>query len=183
MEKETKKKFYKKWWFWGIVVIVLIVIGSNGNTSPQKVGENTSVSNNVVEKSTTFKVGDQIKLGNSIVTVNKVEYSQGGQYTKPADGNEWVNLNVTIENTGSSQQYVTTLGQMYIRDGEKNSYQVAVTNKAMENPGFGLDGAVIAQSKRTGWVGFEIKKGATGLQFQYNGSMFGGKSALVDLGR
>lgn len=117
------------------------------------------------------------------MTVNKVEYSQGGQYTKPADGNEWVNLNVTIENTGSSQQYVTTLGQMYIRDGEKNSYQVAVTNKAMENPGFGLDGTVIAQSKRTGWVGFEIKKGATRLQFQYNGSMFGGKSALVDLGR
>ncbi len=183
MEKETKKKFYKKWWFWGIVVIVLIVIGSNGNTSPQKVGENTSASNNTVEKSTTFKVGDQIKLGNSVVTVNKVEYSQGGQYTKPAEGNEWVNLNVTIENIGSSQQYVTTLGQMYIRDGEKNSYQVSVTNKAMENPGFGLDGAVIAQSKRTGWVGFEIKKGATGLQFQYNGSMFGGKSALVDLGR
>ena len=78
---------------------------------------------------------------------------------------------------------MTTLGQMFIRDSEKNSYQVSVTNKAMENPGFGLDGSVIAQSKRTGWVGFEIKKGATGLQFQYNGSMFGGKSALVDLGR
>jgi hypothetical protein len=180
----SKKKFYKKWWFWVLVVIILIAIGSSdSSTAPQKVGENTSTSNNVVEKTTTFKVGDQIKLGNSIVTVNKVEYSQGGQYTKPAEGNEWVNLNVTIENTGSSQQYVTTLGQMFVRDSEKNSYQVAVTNKAMENPGFGLDGSVIAQSKRTGWVGFEIKKGATGLQFQYNGSMFGGKSALVDLGR
>jgi hypothetical protein len=72
---------------------------------------------------------------------------------------------------------------MFIRDEEKNSYQVTVTNKALENPGLGLDGAVIAQSKRTGWVGFEIKKGATGLQFQYNGSMFGGGSALVVLGR
>ncbi len=185
MENQTKKKFYKKWWFWGIVVIVILSIIGSDSSNPQKVGE-TSVSNsvnNTVEKSTTFKVGDQIKLGNSVVTVNKVEYSQGGQYTKPADGNEWVNLNVTIENTGSSQQYVTTLGQMFIRDSEKNSYQVSVTNKAMENPGFGLDGSVIAQSKRTGWVGFEIKKGATGLQFQYNGSMFGGKSALVDLGR
>lgn len=176
-----KKKFYKKWLFWGIVVIVVLSIIGSDSSNPQKVGE-TTTSNNV-EKTTTFKVGDQIKLGNSIVTVNKVEYSQGGQYTKPADGNEWINLNVTIENTSSSQQYVTTLGQMFIRDSEKNSYQVSVTNKAMENPGFGLDGSVIAQSKRTGWVGFEIKKGATGLQFQYNGSMFGGKSALVDLGR
>ncbi|MFZ2523494.1 MAG: DUF4352 domain-containing protein [Minisyncoccia bacterium] len=181
MENQPKKKFYKKWWFWGIVVIVVLSIIGSDSSNPQKVGE--TVVNNTVEKSTTFKVGDNVKLGNSIVTVNKVEYSQGGQYTKPAEGNEWVNLNVTIENTGSSQQYVTTLGQMFIRDSEKNSYQVTVTNKAMENPGLGLDGAVIAQSKRTGWVGFEIKKGVTGLQFQYNGSMFGGKSALVDLGR
>ena len=181
MENQPKKKFYKRWWFWVIVVVVLIIIGS-GNNTPQKVGE-SSTTNNSPQQNTTFKVGDQIKLGNSIVTVNKVEFSQGGQYSKPSDGNEWVNLNVTIENTGSSQQYVTTLGQMFIRDADKNSYQVTVTNKAMENPGFGLDGAVIAQSKRTGWVGFEIKKGATGLQFQYNGSMFGGGSALVDLGR
>lgn len=39
---------------------------------------------------------------------------------------------------------------MFVRDGDKNSYQVAVTNKYMENPGLGLDGAVIASSKRTG---------------------------------
>lgn len=178
-----KKKFYKRWWFWVIVVVVvLMILGSKGANTPQKVGELTSTSNSS-QQNTAFKVGDQIKLGNSILTVNKVEFSQGGQYSKPAEGNEWVNLNVTIENTGSSQQYVTTLGQMYIRDANKNSYQVTVTNKSMENPGFGLDGAVIAQSKRTGWVGFEIKRGATGLQFQYNGSMFGGGSVLVDLGR
>ncbi len=59
----------------------------------------------------------------------------------------------------------------------------AVTNKILENPGFGLDGAVIAKSKRTGWVGFEIPKSAKGLQFQYNGNIFGGGSILVDLGR
>jgi hypothetical protein len=182
MENQPKKKFYKRWWFWVIVVVVLLIIlGSKGANTPQKVGESTSDSTS--QQSATFKVGDNIKLGNSIVTVNSVEYSQGGQYSKPAEGNEWINLNITVENTGSSQQYLTTLGQMFIRDADKNSYQVSVTNKSMENPGFGLDGAIIAQSKRTGWVGFEIKKGATGLQFQYNGSMFGGGSALVDLGR
>ena len=75
------------------------------------------------------------------------------------------------------------MDQMYIRDVDGNSYQVTVTNKALENPGFGLDGAVIAKSKRTGWVGFEIPKAAKGLQFQYNGSIFGGGNVLVDLGR
>jgi hypothetical protein len=72
---------------------------------------------------------------------------------------------------------------MFVRDGESNSYQIAVTNKALENPGLALDGAVIAKSKKTGWVGFEIKKGSTGLQFQYNASMWGSKNILVNLGR
>jgi hypothetical protein len=185
MEEKTKKKFYKRWWFWVLAVVVfLIIVGSSGNSdTPTKVGETTPTTKSESTQGETFKVGDKIKMGSSILTVNKVEFSQGGQYSKPSEGNEWINLNVIIENTGSSQQYVTTLGQMFVRDSEKNSYQVSVTNKSMENPGFGLDGAIIANSKRTGWVGFEIKKGVTGLQFQYNGSIFGGGSSLVDLGR
>lgn len=70
---------------------------------------------------------------------------------------------------------------MFLRDGDGNSYQVAVTNKVMENPGFGLDGTIIAKSKRTGWVGFEVKNESKNLQFQYNGSMFGGKEVLINL--
>jgi hypothetical protein len=182
-DQKTKKTFYKRWWFWAIVVIVIfIAIGSSGN-KPQKVGNTPNNQNTNAKQDEVFKVGDQIKMGSSIVTVNKVEFSQGGQYSKPSEGNEWINLNITIENTGSSGQGVSTLGQMFVRDGDKNSYQVSVTNKAMENPGFGLDGQILANSKRTGWVGFEIPKGAKGLQFQYNGSMFGGGNILVNLGR
>jgi hypothetical protein len=180
-----KKKFYKRWWFWVLAVIALfVIIGMTGSagTTPTKVGVNDSDTSGE-QSNSTYKVGDQIKLGKSIVTVNNVEFSSGGQYSKPNAGNEWVNVNLTIQNTDSSQQYVTTLGQMFVRDGQGNSYQVAVTNKAMENPNNSLDGAVIANSKRTGWVGFEIPKGTTGLQFQYNGSMFGGGTILVELGR
>jgi hypothetical protein len=184
-EQQTfKKKFYKRWWFWTLAVIVIfIIIGSSGN-KPEKVGQNT-VSNETPtnSESQTFKIGEQVKMGSLIITLNKVEYSQGGQYMKPAEGNEWVNLNITIENTGSSQQYITTLGQMFIRDEDGNSYQISATNKTLENPSFGLDGQVIAKSKRTGWVGFEIPKGAKGLQFQYNRSMFGDDAILIDLGR
>lgn len=185
--EKPKKKFYKRWWVWVLaVVVLLIIIGASGDSSPKKVGENQRAAAPsqpaAQEQPRSFKVGDQIKLGDSVVTVNKVEYSQGSQYVHPSEGNEWINLNITIENTGTSQQYVTTMGQMYIRDGGGNSYQVAITNKALENPGFGLDGAVIAKSKRAGWVGFEIPKSAKGLQFQYNGSIFGGGNVLVDLG-
>jgi hypothetical protein len=186
MDKEnvvSKKKFYKKWWVWVLGLILLfIIIGASGDSS-KKVGTNEDGTAAPVKTESVYKVGDQVQLKNSVITVNSVEFSQGGQFTKPNEGNEWINLNITIQNNSSSQQYVTTLGQMFVRDASGNSYQVAVTNKTMENINSSLDGAVIANSKRTGWVGFEIPKGSTGLQFQYNGSMWGGGTIIVDLGR
>lgn len=187
MEEQTKKRFYKRWWFWVLVVIaVFIIVGASGSsTTPQKVGSNSGTPAPTAQDSqqSVYKVGDQIKLGSSVITVNSVSVSRGGQFSKPQSGNEWVNVNLTIQNTGSSQQYVTTMGQMFVRDADGNSYQVAVTDKMMENPNNSLDGAVIANSKRTGWVGFEVPQGATGLQFQYNGSIFGGGTVVVDLGK
>lgn len=171
-----------------LIMIIVAAVGGGG-TQPKKVGDvpteaqETPAPQPTEEAQTEYKVGDKIQLGKAIVTVNNVEYSQGGTYNKPSEGNEWVNLNITIENTDSSDQFVTTLGQMFIRDGEGNSYQVAVTDKTIENPSFGLDGNIIANSKRTGWVGFEINKGATGLKFVYKGSMWGGGTITIDLGR
>ena len=184
-QEKPKKKFYKKWWFWVLLIFVIIVISSANNDDPKKIGDaqgNTNVNQNESSsEKEIFKIGDKIQIKDSAITVNEIEYSAGGQYSKPAEGNKWLNLNVTIENSSQAQQYVTTLGQMFIRDGAGNSYQVSVTNKAMENPGLGLDGQVLANSKRTGWVGFEIPKDSQGLQFQYNSTMFGGKEVLVNL--
>lgn len=177
------KKIFK--WV-GIIVIVLIVIGVIGSmgSDSKKVGSNAGTetskdqSNNEV-----YKVGDKIQMGDVILTVNKVETSTGGQYQKPSEGNHWVNVNLTIENTGSKQEYITTLGQMFILDKDNNQYQVAVTEKRMENPGsLGLDGALVAKAKKTDWVGFEVPTNATGLKLQYNASFFSNKNILADLG-
>ena len=114
--------------------------------------------------------------------INKVEFSQGDQLTKPAGRNEWINLNLTSENTSSSQQTSTALGRMFISDGKGNRYQMAATDRVIEDHNFSfgvfmLDGG----SQQTGWIGFEIKQGATGLIFHYVGR--GREEILVNLGR
>lgn len=165
-----------------LVIIIIIISAVSGQTS-KKVG-NSGATNSASSQSNdkVYKVGDNVQLDKAIVTVNKVETSKGGAYSKPADGNKWLNLNITIENTGSSQQYVTTMGQMFVKDSGGNSFQIAITDKVMENVNNSLDGAVIAKSKKTGWVGFEVKNDSTGLQYQYNGSIWGGGTITVDLG-
>ena len=175
----------------GIILVILIVIGaigSAGKDNGKKVGESNGATvaqsdTKQPEQQTVYKVGDKIQLGNVILTVNKVETSTSGQYTKPSEGNQWIDLNMTIENTGSKQEYVTTLGQMFVLDDKNNQYQVAVTGKRLANPGSqGLDGAIVASAKKTDWVGFEVPKTATGLKLQYNASFFNNKNVLVDLG-
>ncbi len=160
------------------------------SSQTQKVGQNgsqpqngTNNSNGQQQGTTTYKVGDQVKMGDIILTVNQVQVSQGGQYTTPSAGNQWIDLNLTLQNTGSTQAEITTLGQMFVLDNKSNQYQVTVTDKAMANPGsLGLDGAIVAGAKKTGWVGFEVPKTATGLKFQYNASFFDNNSITVDLG-
>lgn len=123
-------------------------------------------------------------MGDVILTVNSVETSEGGQYTNPSEGNHWVDVNMTIENTGSDQEFITTTGQMFIIDSENNQYQVAVTGKRLENSGsLGMDGALVAKAKKTNWVGFEVPKSATGLKLQYNASFYSNKNILIDLGK
>jgi len=173
-----------------IVIIVIIAIAaiSSGGSKTQKVGDNNQTQTGSDNKTQPaqqqeYKVGDKVQMGKVILTVNNFEKSQGGQYTKPSEGNEWLNLNLTIENTGSTQEYVTTLGQMFIIDDKGNQYQVAVTDKRLANAGsLGLDGAIVASAKKTDWVGFEVPKTATGLKFQYNASFFGGNKIVVALG-
>lgn len=184
---------------WGgiifLVLIVITAIAGGGSDEGKKVGQNSDTSTTSpqvqnepseaqpVGAPTTYKVGDKIELGDVIVSVNEVETSAGGQYTQPSEGNQWIDVNMTIENTGSDQEYITTMGQMFVLDDQNNQYQVAVTGKRLENSGsMGLDGAVVAKAKKTDWVGFEVPKTAKGLKLQYNASFFNDKNIEIDLG-
>lgn len=170
------------------IIVFFIVVGAIGgsNNNGKKVGstDGTTTEAQTGSEQAVYKVGDKIQLGDVILTVNKVETSTSGQYTQPSEGNQWIDLNLTIENTGSKQEFITTLGQMFVLDDKNNQYQVAVTGKRMANAGsVGLDGAIVAGAKKTDWVGFEVPKTATGLKLQYNASFFNNKNVLVELGQ
>jgi hypothetical protein len=174
---ETTERFYKRWWFWVLVLVLLLVaVISFRNYDVYPTAQKVSSTPDAIHK-----VAEAITVGDSIITVNEVTFSQGDEYGKPNEGNQWVNLNITIENISSTQQFLSTLRQMYLRDGSGGNYQVAVTDKELADIKNKLDGAVMANSTRTGWVGFEVPKGAAGLQLEYNGSTWGGTIVLVNL--
>ncbi len=133
------------------LIIIAMVAGSNSN-NPKQVGNNSQPVPSSQEQ--TFKVGDHVQMGSDIITVNSAEFSSGTEFAKPAAGNTWLDVNLTIQNTDNAQQYITTMGQMFVKDSDGNSYNVSPTDKELQNPSLGMDGPILANSKKTAWVGF-----------------------------
>lgn len=162
----------------------MIVGAATSSQQPTKVGDAGTAKSSptpTAQAATTYQVGDKITLDKVILTVNNVERSQGGQFSKPSAGNTWVNLNLTLENTGSAQEFIATGGQMFLLDAKGNQYQTAVSDKVVDNPNASLDGTLIAGAKKTGWVGFEVPAGVTGLKFQYTPSFWDNRKIEVAL--
>jgi type II secretory pathway pseudopilin PulG len=97
-----KKQFYKRWWFWVIVVVVLlIVIGASNSSSPHVVGQ---TQNSTERQQTTFKVGDQIQNGDTVLTVTKVNknWQSSNEFDTPQNpGDVYVVVTVSLTNKGS----------------------------------------------------------------------------------
>jgi Na+-transporting methylmalonyl-CoA/oxaloacetate decarboxylase gamma subunit len=159
------------------VIILLILVTKFGGKKENTVTLTETPTPTV--QITTYKVGEEITAGSAVITISKVEVSEGTEMAVPAEGNEWLNVSMTIENTGEEKQILDAAETMLLKDAEGNSYEVASTDKAT---GVLIDGTVAAGGKKTGWVGFEVKAGAKGLQLFYNASAFGGEEILVSLG-
>lgn len=118
----------------GIVVVVFIAIGvigaiTNGGKSSEKVGSTSSSTDSSSSSSIdiladSYKVGDIVKVGDYIFTLNTFtdNVSSGNQFITPKTGNKFIKLNLTIENKGKEKQSVSTLIQMYLKDGEGTKY-------------------------------------------------------------
>ena len=101
-----KKPWYKKVWI-GAIVVVFIAIFSSSEESPEVIqsnqGESTQDSKNDTEAKESYAIGDEVKLGGTVVVVNSVEKSTGSEWDQPKSGNEYVIVTVTIKNRGDEQ--------------------------------------------------------------------------------
>jgi len=101
-------------------------------------------------KSKIFKMGEQIKLGNNVMTVNNCEMILADKdIDNPAD--KYLAIEVTIENLGEKPiQYYSV--DFILRDQHGYVYNPTIVKK---NPDLGF-GDLPARSKKRGWITFEI---------------------------
>lgn len=98
--QNKKRPILKLWWLWLTIILVAIGILVPNLIIKKALSTNSGFETSRTGKNKTAKVGETIKLDDVHFIVNSVTYNAGTKYSKPNDGNQYVIVNVTIENKG-----------------------------------------------------------------------------------
>ena len=120
---------------------------------------------------TAFKVGDTVKIETLFITVNDVKPVKGNEYFKPDKGNQFLMVDITLENKGTTSESISTLMQMWLKDPTGQRYKVSITAMSVSG-GTSPDGELAAGEKLKGQVAFEVPSNATGLLFVFDDDIF-----------
>lgn len=168
----------------GIFFVVIVIIGMASGPSkktsnePVKV-ESTQGSGQAQEtpKPTEFKVGDVIKMGEREFIVNSAKrMSQIGQYQTAKAGKEYIVVNVTIRNGGTSEISYNPF-----------DFKVQNSNGAQEDQSFAVlddplrSGTLIGGGNVTGSIPFEVTQGDSNIKLIFQPSVWSKEKIVVAL--
>ena len=161
-----------------IIIIILLSLFSGGESDEPKSNgnvDNKVETDNINEK--VFSLGEEVEYKNMKLIVNSVNFVANYQYNTPDEGNEFVEVNVTIENNSNSEKnynvydfsMVTSQGNKIDADSET----------------YGIDGGLssgdlIAGGKVTGTIVYEVPQNDSSLILYYSPNGWSEKYVKVD---
>ncbi len=185
---KEKKPIWKKWWFWLLIVIVIGVIGtsSTNNNDPKKVATTSTQQNKSEEinskeeeqQEEEFYIGDEIIMGDYILTVDKTENSKGTDYDKPKKGNEFLVISVTIKNNGDDEIYYNPY-DFSVQNG--NGQVNDITFTSIDSDTALNSGKLIAGGSVSGTLAFEVPKNDNNLLLRYQPDFWSDKEIQIHL--
>lgn len=171
MEKEKKKGgCLKKVLIVIAALIVLGIIGSalgddeeptvvDNNKSTEQGQSSTSESKENEPQKTEFSVGETVELNDVQVTLSNAVTSEGGEYTKPDDGNEFLILEFDIANNSDSDIGISSMMNFEAYCDDYSINQDLLGLQAPEAEGMNqLDGSVAAGKKMNGVIAYQVPK-------------------------
>lgn len=172
----------------GVPVLLLVVgllVGCGSTITPESVNDVSShtqqgksaSSPTVQQTQKHFAIGDSIKMGDLVLTVNSARQSSGGEFDQPQSGHVYEIINATLENTGQESEVISSLSMFSLKDSEGYKYNSTFVSNAKGQ----LDGELTPGDKMRGELAFEIPKTAKGLQLLFEPNVLGFGQAVIDL--
>jgi len=134
------------------------------------VGNNSSADTPTVAKDATFKLGDSVELDGVMIRFAALDKSNGSDFNKPADGNEFVLCEFEITNNSAEDISVSS---MLSFEAYHDDYACDTSFSAMLEKGNKeqLDGTIAAGKKMMGVVGYEVPTDWEELEIHYTPSI------------
>lgn len=158
--------------------------GSTVSTSGSTASSSSSGSNSTASTASTaakapqhFKVGDQVKVGSTyIVTVNSVKASQGDEIDQPKAGNQYMIVDVTVQNVSSSEQDFSSLLSFTLKDSTGQKYDQAFVSGATSP-----DGKIEPNDKLRGQLAYEVPTAQHGYTLGFEADILSSGQSIWDL--
>lgn len=165
-----KKIFSKKWTKRIILIVSMLIIIIGARTIPVTQDPTTNIQQSEMVKDT-YTVGDNVKINKGNVKISDVNVIEGEQFSKPDEGNVFVEVMFLYENTTENEICISSVQNFHAYvDGnsiyEDSSARIAANNKSVDGfvgPGETLEGNLCYQVPAN-WSELEIKFGTDGWQ-------------------
>jgi hypothetical protein len=162
-----------------VLPVLLLVVGfllACGGSSAADTGTQVNGTVTSAPPAQHFKVGDQVKIGTWVVTLNKVSTSKGDDFDQPKG--IYLILDLTFKNTSSAKQTLSSLISFTFQDGTGQKYDPQITGLSGVTP---PDGDVQAGSQVRGQVVYDVSKDQHSFTFTFTPDLGGDAAATWDV--
>jgi len=157
-----------------IIVGALLACGdSSANTGSVAIPGGTTASTQH------FGIGKVVKVGSTWeVTVNSVKTSGGDDFTKPASGNTFLIVNVTVHNISNTEQSISSLLNFKVKDDTGTEGKTALLTTGVSPA---PDGKIAAGDKSKGDLVNEVSASQKKFTLAFEADIVGSGQTIWDL--
>ncbi len=140
--------------------------GTSQGTQPEKIETTANKTEADKKEKQDFKLGETVKLGDYIVSANKLEnpYLEKNEFSQPAEGNKLVAVEVAYQNNTDDKTISYNPLDWNLFDGEGYSYEVSFMSS--KEPSLN-SGDLNPGSKVKGWITFEVQENSKDFKLQF----------------
>ena len=158
------------------LLLMIFVFGCGETTQPEKVpAENKAESG--VENSKApevYAVGDSVKMGGLVFTVNGTRTATGSEFIKPDEGDIYFIADCTLENTAAEVAHISSLLMFKLVDADGYNYDITIGPETKGS----LDGELAPGRKMRGELAFEVPAQVNSLELIFEPNVFGSGQAI-----
>jgi hypothetical protein len=150
------------------------------NLGPTPIAMNPPENLNLVQQQEIYQIGDLVMISDLVIQVLNVSYPAETDFVKPKEGYQFVSVDVQVDNQGDTVQEITSIAQMYLKDGSGQKYTFHLGAQSLIDTGLPDDELQSGERVR-GQIGFQVPVNINGMVFVFDADVWGYGKAFIAL--